>query len=140
MAMPSYFETIYSIELSESLFQESAARFAGDVRVDLVQGDSALALPRVVKAIDGPALFWLDGHYSEGETARGPRDSPIREELAAVARSGNRGHVVLIDDARAFGIERDYPSLVEFHDLVAREFPLHRFAVKDDVIRITPVG
>lgn len=139
-AMLPYFDSIYSIELSADLFRQSRSRFNRDAKVKLVHGDSAMDLPDIVKSLDDPALFWLDGHYSDGETVRGSNDTPVRDELLALARSPIEGHVILIDDARLFGVDPEYPSLADVEHLIDQHFPMHQFSVKDDIIRIVPAA
>lgn len=136
--MLPYFDNICSIELSERLYRENLDRFRDDEKVMIIQGDSANALPGVLSVLERPALLWLDGHYSAGETARGRCDTPIREEVAAVSRSSIPGHVILIDDARLFGSEPNYPTIAELERLVRHRLPGYSFAVKADVIRVTP--
>jgi hypothetical protein len=140
-AILTTFDRVVSIELDPQLFQAARARFRGEPRVTLLQGDSARLIPQVLTGISAPALFWLDGHYSGGETARGERSTPVREELLAVLRHPVEGHVILIDDARCFTGQDDYPTLPELQALVARERPDLSFSVADDVIRIhQPLG
>jgi hypothetical protein len=94
----------------------------------------------VLKTLDQPGLFWLDGHYSSGPTAKGELDTPIRKELDLIFHHPLKNHVILIDDARLFIGANDYPSIEEVRR-VAKE-QSHRLAmdVADDVIRIYPAG
>jgi hypothetical protein len=132
------FEELYSIELDGELHQRAVQRFARRDNVTILHGDSATVLPQLLNRISSPALFWLDGHYSAGITARGDRDTPVVAELEAIARHPVRGHVILIDDARCFDGSRDYPSLPEIRECASRLWPDHTFEVQDDVIRILP--
>ena len=88
--------------------------------------------------IDKPAVFWLDGHYSAGFTARGEKDSPILEELEHILAAPNRGHVILIDDARCFGHAESYPPIDELDWFVNQRTDRFDMHVEDDVIRFTP--
>src|SRR5689334_17814500 len=63
------FDTIFSIELDETLHADAVTRCAGQSNAVLMKGDSAVVLPEVLARLDGPALFWLDAHYSGGKTA-----------------------------------------------------------------------
>jgi hypothetical protein len=139
-AMKPLFQKIYSIELSEKLFEEAKNRFKSDTHVELIHGDSGQELGRIVERLDQPALFWLDGHYSAGDTARGRKDTPIYEELEQILRAPDLGHVVVIDDARHFGTDPGYPTIEELRTYVLSERPDVRVAVEDDSIRITPPG
>jgi hypothetical protein len=107
------FERIYSIELDERLHREAQHRFARWPHITILQGDSAEVLPRVLRELDEPALFWLDGHYSGGFTARGREDTPVRQELQQIANHRVHGHIILVDDARCFGSDPGYPTLDE---------------------------
>ena len=60
-----------SIELSKELYKAACNRFKGVGNIRLLQGDSGKVLPQLLEQISEPTLFWLDGHYSGGTTARG---------------------------------------------------------------------
>lgn len=137
-AMQGEFKKITSIELCEPFYREVCERFKGVPNVELIHGDSAKKLPEVVAKLGGPALFWLDGHYSGGDTARGESDTPVNEELRAIFQPGGPDHVVLIDDARCFGTEPSYPTLEQLRALVHSLRPGWRVEVAGDCIRIFP--
>lgn len=135
-AMSRTFDRLYSIELSRELYEAAVRRFAGRPNVTILHGDSGRVIAELLPKIDQPALFWLDGHYSAGVTARGDEDSPIREELRHIeAHPLKLRHVLLIDDARCFTGEGGYPT-VEALRSWATGAGFSRFEVEDDVIRI----
>ena len=86
-AQKSNFKKIFSIELGIDLFKKAQKRFKNNKNVFLKQGDSGKVLPHLLKEINEPAIFWLDGHYSQGITAKGDKDCPIFEELHAIFNS-----------------------------------------------------
>jgi hypothetical protein len=88
--------------------------------------------------IDQPALFWLDGHYSAGVTAKGEKDTPIYEELNQILSSKDKGHVIIIDDARCFGTDPNYPSIKELIDFIKSIRINLDIVIQDDCILITP--
>jgi hypothetical protein len=137
-AMKPLFRKIYSIELGDKLFEDAQRRFERDAHVELIHGDSGKELRRVVERIDQPALFWLDGHYSAGDTARGEKDTPILEELDHILQAPDLGHVIVIDDARCFGTDPAYPTIQALREYVLSRRPYLRVAVEDDSVRITP--
>jgi hypothetical protein len=139
-AMKRDFARIYSIELGRQLHEEAVARFREQPNVTLIHGDSGQAIKEVLAQLDEPALFWLDGHFSSGVTARGNQDTPVREELDAIFAARELRHVILIDDARHFGLEPAYPTIAELRDSVRARRPRFDFAVDVDIIRITPPG
>ncbi len=137
-AMKRDFDAIYSIELSTKLFRQARRRFRRLEHVHLIQGDSAMKLGDVVRSVNQPALFWLDGHYSGGNTAKGPASTPVVAELAAILHPDMR-HVIIIDDARLFGADPAYPSIEELRAFIAAKGGPVDVAVEGDSIRITPV-
>jgi len=136
-AVRGHFDRIISIELSPDLYEAARRRFAGDARISLRLGNSAIELPKIIDTLEGPALFWLDGHFMGGNTARAQEDSPVRGELGALFRHSRGGHVVLIDDARLFRGADGYPTLAELRAWIEHERPGATVVVEDDIIRIT---
>jgi hypothetical protein len=135
-AVKADFEKVYSIELGAELHRLAQERFAGDPRVEILQGDSGEVLRQLLPRIDRPALFWLDSHYSDADTARSGLITPIRRELENIlAHPLADRHVIFIDDARLFTGEDDYPTLESLRALLAAS-GFAGFTVKDDIIRI----
>jgi hypothetical protein len=128
---------VWSIELSPELASRARIKYARVPHVEICEGDSAEWVPRLLDQLYEPALFWLDGHWSAGETARGSLDTPIRAELDAVLNHRVDSHVVLIDDAREFG-QGDYPSIAELEATVRAHRPDWTFTVDADIIRAHP--
>jgi hypothetical protein len=138
-AMKEDFDRLYSIELSKELYEKAKERFKKAKNIELICGDSGRELGSLMSKLDQPALFWLDGHYSGGVTARGDKDTPIYEELDHILHSPDRGHVIIIDDARLFGNDPGYPSIQELTDFIKSINPNLDIVVQHDIIRITPV-
>lgn len=137
-AMRNNFQMIYSIELSDALANKASRRFRAYHNIRILAGDSRKALPRVLSDISIPCLFWLDGHYSGGITAKGETDSPIIEEVTAILGHRIKTHVLLIDDARCFDGTEGYPALDALRELVRLRGQGYNLSVADDVIRIVP--
>jgi hypothetical protein len=131
------FDSIVTIELSPALAREARRKLRPYSRITVLEGDSAVVLPRVLLELRGPALFWLDGHYSGGATARGERDTPLLEELRTIAAHGVREHVVLIDDARLLGTG-DYPSRERVEQILGAGMWGYRLTIEDDIARWEP--
>lgn len=137
-AMRKEFDEIHSIELEPTLYKLAQTRFQKQPHVHLHLGDSAVALSGIAATLRSPALFWLDGHYSGGITARGPSETPIEGELASLLAPAAPDHVILIDDARLFTGDGDYPRIGDLERRVGATKPSMHLTVKDDVIRIAP--
>lgn len=139
-AMRRRFDKVFSIELAEHFFQKARQRFAGVPNVDLRQGDSGTVMGQIVPMLNQPTLFWLDGHYSGGDTAKGELACPVWGELEAIFGGMNQPFVVLIDDARCFRNVggRDYPAVEDIRQWVAERRPDYTFEVEMDCIRIAP--
>ena len=137
-ALKKQFKTLYSIELSPELAEKAKIRFRRYPHIHILQGDSGRILPQLMADISTPCLFWLDGHYSSGVTAKAELDTPIVAELQTILGHSNKEHVILIDDARLFDGTHDYPTIDFLRDLLARERPDYVFEVVNDAIRAYP--
>jgi hypothetical protein len=132
-----YVDEVHTIELSPELHGRAVERFRADPHVHLHLGDSSTLLRAVLEGLHESAVIFLDGHYSEGVTARGAIDTPIREELRAIAESSQR-HAVIIDDARGFGVWPDYPSTEEIVIFVRDNLKDYITRVDTDEICVLP--
>jgi predicted O-methyltransferase YrrM len=94
---------VYSIELSPHYHSLAKQRFNSEPRVNLLQGDSAVVLESLCKLLNEPTFFWLDGHFSSGDTAQGSKDCPLIEELNHIVKYCKPASVIAIDDVRLFG-------------------------------------
>jgi len=88
--------------------------------------------------LDEPALFWLDAHYSQGVTAGASEAAPILKELSCLAGRHRHKDVILIDDARLFGLKAGYPGLKVIRQFVSTHWPQRAVSVDNDVICILP--
>lgn len=135
-ATKDIFQKIHSIELDQNLFERAKQRFAEDKHISILHGDSAKVLPGILAGLRQPALFWLDGHYSGGETALGGLQTPVLAEVKHILQHAVAGHVILIDDARCFVGVGDYPTLDALQSFIDSLKPGLRFEVQNDIIRV----
>ena len=136
-AVRSSFDKLYSIELGRDRYERARKRFVRKDKVTILHGDSGIEIEKVLNWLDHPALFWLDGHFSEGDSNRGDKDTPIIEELTHILNSQIEGHVILIDDAHYFGKDPDYPRIEELCDLIGGLKTNTKIEVENNMIRIT---
>lgn len=106
-ALEAGFDKIISIELSEKYYNICKNLYHNNRNVELIHGDSFDILPLILKNIDQPITFWLDGHYSGGDTAIGKLSSPLIQELIAIESSSIKNHTLIIDDMRCWANEND---------------------------------
>lgn len=145
LSLAESFGSCVTIEREPNLAERARERFvqSGDA-IEVITGSSRDLLGEVCRSLNGPAFFWLDGHWSGGETAGEDDPCPLLAELHAINSSALASqHLIAIDDARLFGLpgpddpnQQVYPSLrtvlqeVERHD--------RRSFVLDDVVVAVP--
>ncbi|MDD3159854.1 MAG: hypothetical protein PHQ98_02720, partial [Candidatus ainarchaeum sp.] len=84
--------------------------------------------------IKHPAIFWLDAHYSGGNTAKGKQNSPILQELNLIFKS-KLNHIILIDDANYFGT-KGYPTIEVVTKLTNNK--KYNIKIEENIIQIIP--
>src|SRR5579862_3414123 len=131
-ALEAGFQDIYSIELAPHCYEFVCLRFQFLNNVHIFYGDSSYVLGDLLKKIDAPATFWLDGHYSSGKTARGEQNTPLLKELAAIQEHPIRTHTILIDDIRCCGTaDFDFISLEEVIRIIKTINPQYLISYED---------
>jgi len=133
------FREIHTIELDAGLAERAARRLGRWPWIHVHTGDSAAVLPPLLERIGEPVLFWLDGHYSGEGTAHGAKDTPLLEEIEAIAARSRPGDIVLVDDARLLGTGA-YPTGEAIRALLAAAHPSCRLSLSDDILRWEPAG
>jgi hypothetical protein len=101
-AIQAGFKFIVSIELSAKYCNICRDRFREFKNVSIVNGDSFEILPEIIRNIDTPITFWLDGHHSCGDTALGKYWAPLIQELEAIKQHHIKTHTIIIDDMRCW--------------------------------------
>ena len=127
-AMAQVFDQVYTIELDQELHQKAQDRLGslGFDNITYLQGDSAERLRELVGELEGPAVFFLDAHWSgdasvdwdsstwkgfrfdtahtgQGDTPSGPQQVPLDREFAIIAQHFPHRCIVYVDDLDKFG-------------------------------------
>lgn len=101
--MIPFFEKIHSIELSREYYKSACEKFKNNKNVTLHLGDSSIVLRDIMTQFDDNTVFFLDGHWSGGDTAKGDKDCPLIEELDNIVKHFKHKALIIIDDYRLFG-------------------------------------
>jgi hypothetical protein len=133
-AQRSNFKKIFSIELQHDLAEKAKERFKDMDHIRILEGDSGRLLKTILIEVKEPAIFWLDAHYSGGLTARGESECPIYQEIDAIFAT-KENHLLLIDDARLFNGEGDYPTIDQLTKYIQDKDPRYKVSVDNDIIR-----
>lgn len=95
------FDHVHTIELSEASYNNAKRRLKRNTNITCYHGNSPDVFSKLLP-LQGRILFYLDGHYSEGTTAKGESNTPILEELQVICDKGVKDAVILIDDICLF--------------------------------------
>jgi hypothetical protein len=136
-AMKPHFDRIYSIEFEAGLAETATRRFASDLRIKILQGDSKVLVPEILKTLQQPALFWLDAGYY-GWAGRQGDQSRLSVEMEAILRHPVKGHVILMDDADGLNGENGAPTIADVTERIQSNFPGRKVDVAYNILRITP--
>jgi hypothetical protein len=114
---------VFTIEPSEKYYLQALARFANNSKVQVIQGSSEEILEDLIVSLKSGLNFWLDGHFSGGETFLGSSLTPIITELKIIDKIFNQTDfkfMVAVDDIRLFkgstSHESGYPELKSLVD------------------------
>ena len=142
-ALSEIFDAVVTVELSHDLHRRAAQMLAEVSNVRLVHGDSRVEL-RSLAAERIATFYWLDGHWSGGETAGAGHECPVLDELAAIG-SGHPDDCVLIDDARLFAAApppphdpTQWPTLLELLDAIRANRSGHHITLVHDLVVAVP--
>ncbi len=138
-AVKHLYSSVISIEVDKTLYEKACKRFEADRNVRIVLGDCARELPGILGQLHEPAVFWLDGHYSAGETGRGELDDPILVSLKQLAAHPIKDHVLFVDDARTFDGREGRPDMADVLKLIKTINDRYIVRVQSDIIVATTV-
>jgi hypothetical protein len=132
-----HFRETHTIEVVPALAALARERFQGRPGIKVWDGDSSDVLRSLLPQLKGTVLFYLDGHDSGGITGKGLKACPVREELEIIFGSlSSRKMTVVIDDARLFGADPDYPTIADVRQWMQELCPGATVRLEHDAIII----
>ncbi|MEM4197125.1 MAG: hypothetical protein QXV64_03345 [Candidatus Anstonellaceae archaeon] len=105
--MSKSFRKVYTIEKSDVMFDKAKENLKDIANVTMLKGDTRENLKEILDKNDN-ILFWLDSHWSGGDTYGEEDECPLIEELEIIFEYP-KNYVILIDDARLFLAPPPYP-------------------------------
>ena len=98
------FDRVYSIELSSNYAQKAIEKFKNNAKVKIIQGDSSVVIGDLADKVNDSVFFWLDGHWSSGDTARGDLDCPLLEEVKQINNKYKNRNVKIFISANGYEV------------------------------------
>lgn len=117
--MDPFFEKIYTVEItpkyhhfakenySKYVWEAEKHGIKTDNQVQFLLGDSDEVFRQLLPTLNGPAIFFLDGHWSCEDTGHGKKHVPLLEELTHINSLFKGKAILIIDDFRLFETDTD---------------------------------
>ena len=105
------FNSIFSIEITEKYSELCKRKFLNNKNITIIHGDSLIELPKLINSSkNNKILFYLDAHYSAGDTGKNELDVPLIQELGLISDMCENYCLIIIDDADLFEFTDKYLS------------------------------
>lgn len=99
--MEDIFDELHTIEFGKELYENLVSNYKGS-KINFYNGDSSEKIVEILEKIKKKPLFFLDAHYSAGDTSGSFEDVPLLGELLEIVL-WNKPCVIIVDDVRIFG-------------------------------------
>jgi hypothetical protein len=132
------FGKVWTVEIDEAAYRIARQRLAGRKNVEQHLGESAKVLGSLLPRLDGPALFWLDAHWSGGKTGGELYPCPVADEITAIDESPLE-HVIVVDDmrlclnAKPSSGAGEWPQICALVEILRARHPGAYLAIHNDV-------
>jgi len=119
-ALEPYFDKVHTIEYSEKYYNNTKNRYTGN-KINFILGDSSIIFESLLPKINDKCIFFLDGHWSGGDTGKSNKDCPLYEEVTHINNLFQNDAIIIIDDARLFGLDKSSGKLNEDWSKINKE-------------------
>jgi hypothetical protein len=143
-ALEPYFDKLYTIEFSEKYYNTVKNKYIGN-KINFILNDSSIEFKTLLPTIHEKCIFFLDGHWSGGDTGKSEKDCPLDEEITHINNLFQNEAIIIIDDFRLFGLDKSSGKLGEDWSKINKEkllsildsriskvYHLHSELAKDD--------
>lgn len=107
-----HFDSVTTIEYSEQIYKKVTQKYAHIKNIEFRFGHTTSQLKELLLILEEPAIFWLDAHWSGGETYGKDDECPLVKEINLINQSEIE-HFILIDDARLFMAPPPLPHKID---------------------------
>lgn len=139
-----YFRRVFTIESSVLLWESAKKKYRKTRNITFLFGDSRDILVKLSSEINSSTVFWLDAHWSGGDTYGENDECALLGELEAILAMP-QSHFILVDDARLFMAPPPRPHSPNFWPDIAEVLAVvgktsrYYTVILDDVIVISPI-
>jgi hypothetical protein len=105
-SLEPYFNKLYTVEFSEKYYINTKNKYNGR-KINFILGDSSIVFESLLPNITDKCIFFLDGHWSGGDTGHSNKACPLYEEIECINNLFTNDAIIIIDDFRLFGLNLD---------------------------------
>lgn len=134
------FNKVYTIEKLDVMYEVAKKNVSAISNIILIKGDTREELAKIISKNEN-ILFWLDSHWSGGDSYGEGDECPLIEELRIIFKY-QKNYAILIDDARLFLAPppkphnfKQWPSLKDIVNIMPVDWEI---LIYEDVIYLNP--
>ena len=90
-------------------------------KINFILGDSSIVFVSLLPNITDKCIFFLDGHWSGGDTGHSNKDCPLYEEITHINNLFTNDAIIIVDDFRLFGLDKSSGKLEEDWSKINKE-------------------